>query len=219
MANHGKKQTTLTESEIIANSPFKGFAMPDVSGHNTSIVYLIDTIESVGGKTLSLRDTGYRDGRPGAVIEIIGQSGIEYNIKVRYYPNRLQEFNRIMPELLKNGGDAAKILADFCGLIVDFDVYAYDSDSFSWDRICIDAPELFDSKSENNVMPHKFDAIASLVLCLNNDLAIVKMNSEMHTLRRYICKNWPQNYLLNGIHTTINHDEYHEIIVALKAME
>ena len=219
MAEHDEKiQSALTESELIANGPFKGFAMPAVPGHNTSIVYLQDTVQSVNGKILALRDTGYRDG-PGAVIEIVGQSGIEYHVKIKYYPNRLRELNRIMPELLEKGGDAAKILTDFCSLVVDFDVYAYDSDSLSWDRICIDTTELFDSKSENNVMPHKLDSIASLVLCLSNDLNVVKMERKMHTLRRYILRNWPQNYLINGIHETINHDEYREIMTQLKVME
>jgi hypothetical protein len=155
----------------------------------------------------------------GIVIELVGTSGVEYHIKIKIKENRMVALNRIIPELIKNGVDMANIVNDFCGRIINWDVYAYDSDSQSWDRICIDPLELVDPNHGGNKMPHKMDQVASLLLALNDDLNVAKSELKMFTLRRYLLKNWPLIWLINSAHDIIGYNEFRENMAELEITE
>jgi hypothetical protein len=172
---------------------FEVFRANSIPGHNKSIQMLASVLDNEN-HTISELKPQYSNG-PGVNIFTHGSSGTEYKIEVFSNPIILNAFDKKMAGFDNDDSKTITILSTFCPLVIDFKLYAYNPADSSWNSICVDAVKVADY-GENGLMPHRLDAVVSLLLILADDLINAKLG-PMNTIRRSLLRNWKSVWLLN----------------------
>lgn len=169
------------------------FRANSIPGHNKSIQMLASLLENENYSISELKPQ-YNNG-PGIYIFTRGSSGTEYKIELFTDPKLLNAFDKKMVGFDNDDSQILTILSTFCPLVIDFKLQAYNPADSSWNSICVDAVKVADY-GENGSMPHRLDAVVSLLLMLGDDLTNAKL-APMFTIRRSLLRYWKSVWLLN----------------------
>lgn len=184
---------------------FSKFAAADIHGWDKSIKFTLEVMNEIEAKVFETRT---RWEAPEINIEIVGESSILYRIRLNSQCHLIEKLNAAVKTHIEYGLDPSNLISRVGRKLLKVTVESYCAVSRSWNRICIRSSSL-------QSMPHPFDDIASLLLCLHQDLNTCLNAVELGSLRANIVNNAEISWLLDSN----NHMRYEELSQKLRKME
>ena len=193
------KENTQTQQKT-PERIFKEYAVDGLDEHNRSFSWLLETTDRLGARIETETDSARWDSMPFNIRLRGKKSGILYRIKVNYRPRLAKLLSRRINEIDLSDGYSPSVILPAFRMMLDFNVYWYDSRKMDWESFCVIPNQSMDS------MVWPIDRIVSLMEALSDDLGAA-LDIGMNTLRKELVEAYPVSWFAGNTNSKVSFDE------------